>query len=170
MSELGAITAAECAASWYRQLFDSNMLEAWRVMTSSFRLAVTQSVLHAARLEGMVSDSVVADLSSTEPTDPHREKFWAAAHMQLLRVAHHLDPVGLRLASRPRPLGVDLELIVLVHEADLAVPNAIAPGESAQAVRLLVAWEDAVPKIAGLDYLLEPGWPPQVVLHPPTDE
>ncbi len=70
------------------------------------------------------------------------------------------------MGSRPRLLGPDLELVRLLHKADLSVDasgyHQFLPGAFARSVSVLVTsvkggdW-----KVAGIgDHLLRPGWPP----------
>jgi hypothetical protein len=163
-------TAAELATTWYGDLHRGDMPDVWRCMTDDFRLAVTQSVLHRARERGEDVDRLVDDLSSPDPKGTDRDEFWDAARVQLLRVAGDVDPADLGVGSRPRLLSADLEMVALFHLADLEDPSVFAPNETATVTPVLIAWDGEEPRVAGLGYLLEPGWPPQVAWAPsPSD-
>lgn len=71
----------------------------------------------------------------------------------------------LATGSRPRSVGVDLELVRLFCVADLDVDDRgkpfFAPGAFASGVSVIVSRADGDRRVAGFgDSMLHPGWPP----------
>lgn len=93
--------------------------------------------------------------------------FLTAARGTLLEViTPDIVQADLAPASQPRPLSPGLEFVPLVVVADTD-GREIPDNGIVRVARVLVADGHAV---AGLDYLMTPGWPPGITYRPPTDE
>lgn len=157
---------------WFDELRAGDMRAAWAAMTENYRRCGAQSVTMTMHRQGEPVEELVEELSRPVLDDSAMsEQFLAAVRVSLLDVVG-ADILGLDVmpASRARPLSPGLELVPLVvvddaHEGEHGLE--IPAGASVRAVRVLVEDGD---KIAGLDYLMAPGWPPTVAFVPATDE
>lgn len=155
---------------WFDELRAGDMRAAWAAMTDNYRRCGAQSVTMTMHRRGEPVEELVEELSRPVLDDSAMsEQFLAAVRVSLLDVVS-ADILGLDVmpASRARPLSPGLELVPLVVVDDAGEHGLEIPaGASARAVRVLVEDGD---KIAGLDYLMAPGWPPTVAYVPATDE
>lgn len=147
---------------------------AWAAMTDDFRLLCVQDwIVHNS---GVMSDSAVtgtrdqlaAALATPAPTHP----LWVHAGRVAERAVRSvtLDVVGARelgVASRPRPVGPDLELVRLIPLDQLDVDkdgfHVWRSGQEVECLSLLLQHGQAGWRVAGAGgWLPRPGWPPRM--------
>lgn len=167
------MSAEELAGRWFDEVRAGDMRAAWAMMTANFRTCVAQAVMSTMHERGHSVDALLRRFERAKvDVTAEGEDFLAAARATLLEhVAPNLLSGDVLPGTRPRPLSPGLELVPLIATDDAErTPDGgfeIPAGGTARAARVLV--EDGR-EVAGLDYLLEPGWPPTVAYQPPADE
>lgn len=167
--------ADEVARGWYQALEQNAMHIVWAATSPGFRLVITQSVLHRARQGGQQVDDLAAEYAKERPDHPDLAEFMAAARAQLIDATGGVAYSDLAPGTRPRPVGPNLELIVLFHKDDLHDDESgdltFLPNTSARAVRMVIETAPGdMPRVRGLGSLMEPGWPPTVAIEYPAHE
>lgn len=165
----------ELVHTWYSALEADDMSTLWSFTSPEFRMVITQSVLNRARANGQAIDGMVEDFRSATPQRDDLPDFWRAARTQLWRSVGQIPLAELAFGSRPRPVGPNLEMVPLfaVEDVDRQTDGSLAfvPGASTRAVRFLVCTDESSQcSVRGLGALMDPGWPPQVVMEFPSDE
>lgn len=160
------------AREWVGEVLANDVVPAWASLSEEFRLALTQmwiyhnpAVLADPRADGLDRDRLAERLLRADPNDG---LFVNMREVEIRTVRQSFGEVRmdqLGTGSRPRPIGVDLELVRLFHLADLDVDDrgqhVLMPGASARAVSVFVSGSDGSRRVAGVgDWLLRPGWPP----------
>ena len=185
-AQYGSGSAARAATDWLHFLLvDTDFPSAWAGMSPALRLARAQAWLWNNRdhplHQGYDLDEVAARLADAEP----RHELWPVfAKMELagFQRAWPLPPGGygsLGVASRPRPLGVDLELIFVL---DLEETRRAGAGDIGDTGATLVkgtpggvpveTFASLVMRLEGTTWLVyshngperlpQPGWPPSL--------
>ena len=162
----------QLAGWWFDELRAGDMRAAWAAMTDNYRRCGAQSVTMTMHRQGEPVEELVEELSRPVLDESQTiEHFLAAVRTALLSpVSADILPRDVMPASRARPLSPGLEMVplVVVDDARISADGLEIPaGATVRAVRVLVEDGD---KIAGLDYLMAPGWPPTVVYTPAADE
>ncbi len=160
------------AVNWHRLLFEGHMPETWRLMTDDFRRVVAQSALSQRHAAGQEVDWIVEELAVPEPTHDDVGEFWDAARAILQRsCGFPPDQVGAGQTARfEAPAYETVRLWVLEDLAvDLDTGELYLPDKaSARAIGLIASFEEpGTWRIAGLEAVMVPGWPPTVLWEPP---
>lgn len=154
------------AFAWVEALAAGDWGAVWRLSDDEFRLVRVQAWLWSNRdhpvIAGSDLDQLAAGLAVPEPTVALWPDF-AQLEVQRFRQSWAAwDLSNLGAASRPRPVGLDYELILLMRAG--AEPILITETTEVEALRFLVhlvndRWLVAN---AGSEERLEPGWPPTI--------
>lgn len=164
------------ALDWYATLYDGDMRTAWARMDDNFRRCITQFVLTPPRQAGENVEPLADALSQRQPSSRHAERFLSEVRRLLVEeVASNRAPDELLAGQTVRAGGALLEVVRLYLEEDAVITAegpGVAPDTWARALTVLVSVQTADPadwEIAGLGYLLEPGWPPKIGWQPPAE-
>jgi len=169
---LGTASAATAALAWVQMIRDGRFGQAWGAMTEDFRLVCVQdwivnnpAVMSDPAVTG-TRDELAAELAASAPTHP----LWVHAGRVSERAVRSatVDVVGgreLGAASRPRPMGPELELIRLIPLDQLDVDEHGAhvwrPGQAVEGLSVLLQHGPDGWLVAGAGgWLPRPGWPP----------
>ncbi|MET8848488.1 hypothetical protein [Amycolatopsis sp. NPDC004625] len=160
------------ARDWVGAVLADDVDRAWTMMSEELRLALAQmwifhnpGVLSDSCARGLDRDGLTERLLRADPADGlfiNMRSVEIRTIREAMGVAS-LDQLG--TGSRPRPIGVDLELVRLFVMADLDVDDRgkpfFAAGASATCVSVIVSGADGGRRVAGFfDSLFRPGWPP----------
>lgn len=161
------------ALEWVAAVLAEDVEVVWAAMSDRFRLALAQLWIHHTHAGGN-RDELATRFLHGEPDSLFRE-------MRLANVREIAEYFGgvhideLAAGSRPRPIGVDLEMVRLFYTRDLKKDDnghfRLFPGTIARAFSVIVSGDHGGWQVEGVGHdLLRPGWPPvreQVV--GPTD-
>lgn len=161
------------ALVWVQAAGQDQIENVWPHMTPEFRLAMTQAwltknprALDDPNAAASNRDELAAHLSEERP---QHQLFAHLARVSLREIRNsygRLDTDQLGPGLRPRPMGLDLELIRLFYLPDLDRDEAgdyvFAPGARARAANVLLQRAGQGWAVAGVgNGLLRPGWPPR---------
>jgi hypothetical protein len=158
-ADLGADDPGEAAKYWFRLLAGQDQLVAWRCMERDYRLCMAQQWIWTSpwrpSLPREELERIALDFLSSQP----RHRLWPVFLRSLAEWAQVTAPwerVG--VLSSPRPLGLDLEMVVLA-DADIEVVEA---GAAVVCTAVILRRVENGWRIAGVgEWLQEPGWPPR---------
>lgn len=144
----------------------------WPLMSSSFRLAVAQTVLGRASMPQPRLNEIAADLSLPVPTRQDVSEFYQAAQTVLQR-ACGVSPDLVAPGTTTRIEAPSYEVVRLYLLTDLSTDKNgltfLPPGKSAGALTLITTIEtDDAWLMAGVGAVMAPGWPPTVAWTPPS--
>lgn len=164
----GPAGPVEVARRWLEAVLRAgDYARAWALMDDNHRLCRAQAWVHNNQDSPDIAlrDRIqfAEALASSPSTDPLWADFAGTELAQMRRTWSDVDLAGLGAASRPRPVGVDLELVVFVRPEEqpaggmttgaTLIPSAIVfTMRSTSAGWLIAALDDRVPL---------PGWPPE---------
>lgn len=170
--ELAAVygpgSPADAATEFVFAVLEDRFAEAWRYMAPGYRLCRAQAWLWNNRLH---PDFAGADLDAQAATlaeehSPHRfwDEFAASEARGFADALADFLPRGYGAASRPRPLGPDLELVIYAPTdgapfVRLDAPTLLEDPYLAVMLRTPEGWRLAQ---WGSDRLPLPGWPPDL--------
>ncbi|MFE0203931.1 hypothetical protein [Streptomyces sp. NPDC058985] len=160
------------ALEWIQAVGRDDVEPVWPRMTPDFRLAMAQAwlsrnptALKDPQASGLDRDSLVRALAVDSPEHPLFRHLSRVSLREIRNSYDNLSTDQLGIASRPRPVGPDMELMRLFHLPDLDVDGSgnysLAPGASARTANVILRRDGQAWAVAGVgDYLLHPGWPP----------
>lgn len=151
----------EVARDWLEHLLARDDVPAlWRITSPELRLALAQQLIIAQPWSATMSrnelDRLAGALSKAAPTEGDWPRFQRGLARILKEKHNHVD-LETWGPMRPRPVGVDRELVLFVPNP--SSNRVIAPGETFFAVGLLVNTTEG--QVAGFgSNEPTPGWPP----------
>jgi len=175
MADAMATASANSAAlGWIALIEQDEIDKVWASMTNDFRLVVVQNwiwnnpeVMAEPTVTGS-RDELAAELSAPERSHPLWTRGLAGVAERGLRGVTTDVLAGREYGAgvRPRPAGVDLELVRVLPLNELAVDedgfHIFAPGQLVECVSLLMRRVDDGWRVAGAGgWLPRPGWPPE---------
>lgn len=150
--------------AWVEAVAAGDWRAVWRLSDDSFRLVRAQAWLwnnrHHAEIDGEDLDQLAAGLAVEDPEGELWEVFARLELAQFQAAWADWDLTNLGAASRPRPVGLDYEVVLLMRAG--ADPILITAPTPVTALRFLthLVNERWLVANAGSDERLEPGWPP----------
>lgn len=145
---------------------EGNYLKAWQLCDDNYRLCRAQAWVYNNRehplFEGVDLGSLVDDLAAMQPTSAWWDSFADIELAGFREAWSQHDATTIGAASRPRPIGLDLELVVFI---DTGGEVTVFDGDTlvADALTYTMRREPAGWRVAAVgDRLPEPGWPPTI--------
>jgi hypothetical protein len=160
------------ALEWIQAVGRDDAESVWPRLTPDFRLAMAQAwlsrnpaALKDPQAADLDRDSLVRALAASSPEHPLFRPLSRVSLREIRNSYDNLSTDQLGIASRPRPVGPDLELMRLFYLPDLDVDSngnySFAPGASARTANVILLRDGQAWVVAGVgDHLLRPGWPP----------
>jgi len=155
---------ADVAIEWVCAVLYGDPLAAWALLDDAHRLAVTQAILYANADNPAVSAFDRDELAHTLSQPGYMEHplwaaFFDAVLAELRRTFEGWSAENIGFWSRPRPISVGLELVVLGQGGEV---RALSRDEGPGIVPVLMRWSNRGWLVArvGADTLPVPGWPP----------
>ncbi|OEJ21771.1 hypothetical protein AR457_40760 [Streptomyces agglomeratus] len=160
------------ALEWIQAVGRDDAESVWPRMTPDFRLAMAQAwlsrnpaALDDPQASGLDRDSLARALAASSPELPLFPHLSRVSLREIRNSYGNLRSDQLGMASRPRPVGPDLELMRLLYLPDLDVDSggnySLAPGAFARAANVILRRGGQAWAVAGVgDHFLRPGWPP----------
>jgi hypothetical protein len=165
-SQLGPGSPAQAAIDWLNALIGPDGLQAaWPLTDSDFQLALVQDLLWSNRnhptIAGSDLDMLAAEVVQGDPGDPLWIEFRSILKEKLAALPDWLVAGQYGIASKPRPLIPQYELILLVYdpygEGFTWQPETIVRIQYFLMHATADGW-----RVAGLESALPvPGWPPR---------
>ena len=160
------------ALQWVQAVVDNQAEIVWPQMTPDFRLSLSQwwlihnpEALNDPSAASVDRDELARILAAEKPEHILFRQLARVLLRELRKSFGGLDVSQLGPGTRPRPMGLDLELVRLFYLPDLDHDDdgnyVFAAGAAARAVSVLVERRDPGWAVAGIgEHLMRPGWPP----------
>ena len=160
------------ALQWVQAVADNHAEDVWRQMTADYRLSLVQwwlthnpEALNDPSAVSLDRDELAQCLAVEEPEHILFRHVARVSLRELRNTFGGVDISEIAPGTRPRPVGVELELVRLFYLPDLDRSDAgnyvFAAGTTARALSVLVNRTTAGWAVAGVgEGLLRPGWPP----------
>lgn len=154
---------------WVRTVLADEAMTAWAPIAAEFRLGLAQTWIHhnpAVLDGGLDRDRLAERLTRGDAEDDLAARMRADQLGTIRQAFGNVDIDDLGVGSKPRPIGVGLELVRLFRTAGLLQAGgrgiyALAPGSGAQGWDVIVSGEAGTWLVEGVNsHLLRPGWPP----------